>query len=148
MCWKPWSSCSPYRSFTSTINIYHLVRRIREFLSAPIHSPPLWFAVSVLHIYHQHLPSCSPYRRIFIGSHSLPPSLVRRIGPSHLPSRLILLPSQAHGNLAVACCAAKRVSWIKYSSKARYLALASQILAGKTAMLCTCNNRSRMVHCL
>jgi hypothetical protein len=26
----------------------------------------------------------SPSRRIFIGSHSLPPSLVRRIGPSHL----------------------------------------------------------------
>jgi hypothetical protein len=25
----------------------------------------------------------SPPRRIFIGSHSLPPSLVRRIGPSH-----------------------------------------------------------------
>jgi hypothetical protein len=24
----------------------------------------------------------SPSRRIFIGSHSLPPSLVRRIGPS------------------------------------------------------------------
>jgi hypothetical protein len=27
----------------------------------------------------------SPSRRIFIGSHSLPPSLVRRIGPSLLP---------------------------------------------------------------
>jgi hypothetical protein len=26
----------------------------------------------------------SPSRRIFIGSHSLPPSLVRRIGPSEL----------------------------------------------------------------
>jgi hypothetical protein len=26
----------------------------------------------------------SPSRRIFIGSHSLPPSLVRRIGPSHV----------------------------------------------------------------
>jgi hypothetical protein len=26
----------------------------------------------------------SPSRRIFIGSHSLPPSLVRRIGPSDL----------------------------------------------------------------
>jgi hypothetical protein len=28
------------------------------------------------------LESSSPSRRIFIGSHSLPPSLVRRIGPS------------------------------------------------------------------
>jgi hypothetical protein len=27
----------------------------------------------------------SPSRRIFIGSHSLPPSLVRRIGPSAAP---------------------------------------------------------------
>jgi hypothetical protein len=27
----------------------------------------------------------SPSRRIFIGSHSLPPSLVRRIGPSKAP---------------------------------------------------------------
>jgi hypothetical protein len=27
----------------------------------------------------------SPSRRIFIGSHSLPPSLVRRIGPSVSP---------------------------------------------------------------
>jgi hypothetical protein len=26
----------------------------------------------------------SPSRRIFIGSHSLPPSLVRRIGPSYI----------------------------------------------------------------
>jgi hypothetical protein len=26
----------------------------------------------------------SPSRRIFIGSHSLPPSLVRRIGPSNI----------------------------------------------------------------
>jgi hypothetical protein len=44
----------------------------------------------------------SPSRRIFIGSHSLPPSLVRRIGPSaaslpHLPRRL----SQAKGSLAL-----------------------------------------------
>jgi hypothetical protein len=30
----------------------------------------------------------SPLRRIFIGSHSLPPSLVRRIGPSALPGRV------------------------------------------------------------
>jgi hypothetical protein len=36
VCWKPCSSC---RSV-------HLLRE--EFLSAPIHSPPLWFAVSVL----------------------------------------------------------------------------------------------------
>jgi hypothetical protein len=36
VCWKPCSSC---RSF-------HLLRE--EFLSAPIHSPRLWFAVSVL----------------------------------------------------------------------------------------------------
>jgi hypothetical protein len=28
----------------------------------------------------------SPSRRIFIGSHSLPPSLVRRIGPSDIAS--------------------------------------------------------------
>jgi hypothetical protein len=32
------------------------------------------------------LESLSPLRRIFIGSHSLPPSLVRRIGPSTLHS--------------------------------------------------------------
>jgi hypothetical protein len=30
----------------------------------------------------------SPSRRIFIGSHSLPPSLVRRIGPSENPGKL------------------------------------------------------------
>jgi hypothetical protein len=30
----------------------------------------------------------SPSRRIFIGSHSLPPSLVRRIGPS-FPSKIM-----------------------------------------------------------
>jgi hypothetical protein len=32
------------------------------------------------------LESPSPSRRIFIGSHSLPPSLVRRIGPSDPPA--------------------------------------------------------------
>jgi hypothetical protein len=37
VCWKPCSSCWSF----------HLLRE--EFLSAPIHSPPLWFAVSVLH---------------------------------------------------------------------------------------------------
>jgi hypothetical protein len=37
VCWKPCSSCWSI----------HLLRE--EFLSAPIHSPPLWFAVSVLH---------------------------------------------------------------------------------------------------
>jgi hypothetical protein len=36
VCWKPCSSCWSF----------HLLRE--EFLSAPIHSPPLWFAVSVL----------------------------------------------------------------------------------------------------
>jgi hypothetical protein len=36
VCWKPCSSCSSF----------HLLRE--DFLSAPIHSPPLWFAVSVL----------------------------------------------------------------------------------------------------
>jgi hypothetical protein len=38
----------------------------------------------------------SPSRRIFIGSHSLPPSLVRRIGPSVIMARnsetLVLKP--------------------------------------------------------
>jgi hypothetical protein len=38
VCWKPCSSC---RSF-------HLIQE--EFLFAPIHSPPLWFAVSVLQV--------------------------------------------------------------------------------------------------
>jgi hypothetical protein len=37
VCWKPCSSCWSF----------HLLRE--EFLSAPIHPPPLWFAVSVLH---------------------------------------------------------------------------------------------------
>jgi hypothetical protein len=32
----------------------------------------------------------SPPRRIFIGSHSLPPSLVRRIGPSTTPNHLYI----------------------------------------------------------
>jgi hypothetical protein len=36
VCWKPCSSCWSF----------HLLRE--EFLAAPIHSPPLWFAVSVL----------------------------------------------------------------------------------------------------
>jgi hypothetical protein len=36
VCWKPCSSCWSF----------HLLRK--EFLSAPIHSPPFWFAVSVL----------------------------------------------------------------------------------------------------
>jgi hypothetical protein len=36
MCWKPCSSCWSF----------DLLRE--EFLSAPIHSSPLWFAVSVL----------------------------------------------------------------------------------------------------
>jgi hypothetical protein len=31
----------------------------------------------------------SPSRRIFIGSHSLPPSLVRRIGPSATPEQRV-----------------------------------------------------------
>jgi hypothetical protein len=44
VCWKPRSSCWSF----------HLLRE--EFLSAPIHSPPLWFAVSVLH-----LPTCGPH---------------------------------------------------------------------------------------
>jgi hypothetical protein len=34
----------------------------------------------------------SPSRRIFIGSHSLPPSLVRRIGPSNSKMFGMLLP--------------------------------------------------------
>jgi hypothetical protein len=38
----------------------------------------------------------SPSRRIFIGSHSLPPSLVRRIGPSPLP-RIDVLFDQLAG---------------------------------------------------
>jgi hypothetical protein len=38
VCWKPCSSCWSF----------HLLRE--EFLSAPIHSPPLWFAVSVLQV--------------------------------------------------------------------------------------------------
>jgi hypothetical protein len=38
VCWKSSSSCW----------ILHLLRE--EFLSAPIPSPPLWFAVSVLHM--------------------------------------------------------------------------------------------------
>jgi hypothetical protein len=38
MCWKPCSSC------------WSLPLLQEEFLSAPIHSPPLWFAVSVLQI--------------------------------------------------------------------------------------------------
>jgi hypothetical protein len=32
----------------------------------------------------------SPTRRIFIGSHSLPPSLVRRIGPSVLQKKNVV----------------------------------------------------------
>jgi hypothetical protein len=34
----------------------------------------------------------SPSRRFFIGSHSLPPSLVRRIGPSVFKGRERALP--------------------------------------------------------
>jgi hypothetical protein len=41
----------------------------------------------------------SPSRRIFIGSHSLPPSLVRRIGPSPCTSR-----SSLYGYLRIYCC--------------------------------------------
>jgi hypothetical protein len=37
----------------------------------------------------------SPSRRIFIGSHSLPPSLVRRIGPSTNPMNESSIPPQA-----------------------------------------------------
>jgi hypothetical protein len=36
MCWKPCSSC------------WSLYLLREEFLWAPIHSPPLWFAVSVI----------------------------------------------------------------------------------------------------
>jgi hypothetical protein len=38
VCWQPCSSCWSF----------HLFRE--EFLSAPIHSPPLWFAVLVLQV--------------------------------------------------------------------------------------------------
>jgi hypothetical protein len=57
----------------------------------------------------------SPSRRIFIGSHSLPPSLVRRIGPSvygfkpHTPMDLLSLPLQEQVNLD----ATKRSDFIK-----------------------------------
>jgi hypothetical protein len=36
----------------------------------------------------------SPSRRIFIGSHSLPPSLVRRIGPSQLLDQINISANQ------------------------------------------------------
>jgi hypothetical protein len=45
VCWKPHSS---YWSF-------HLLRE--DFLLAPIHSPPLWFAVSVLHLHRKNIRS-------------------------------------------------------------------------------------------
>jgi hypothetical protein len=38
----------------------------------------------------------SPSRRIFIGSHSLPPSLVRRIGPSTKPFKHTLCSLVIH----------------------------------------------------
>jgi hypothetical protein len=49
----------------------------------------------------------SPSRRIFIGSHSLPPSLVRRIGPSpmsvvtsiHLPCGYDILKPITRGEM-------------------------------------------------
>jgi hypothetical protein len=46
----------------------------------------------------------SPSRRIFIGSHSLPPSLVRRIGPSRStwPRTLVRSSSRAGGDFSVA----------------------------------------------
>jgi hypothetical protein len=47
VCWKPCSSCWSF----------DLLRE--EFLSAPIRSPPLWFAVSVLqYAQHQLRPTC------------------------------------------------------------------------------------------
>jgi hypothetical protein len=41
------------------------------------------------------LESLSPSRKIFIGSHSLPPSLVRRIGPSSATPRSDAAPAPA-----------------------------------------------------
>jgi hypothetical protein len=39
----------------------------------------------------------SPSRRIFIGSHSLPPSLVRRIGPSPTLNHIVMATQLAGG---------------------------------------------------
>jgi hypothetical protein len=53
----------------------------------------------------------SPSRRIFIGSHSLPPSLVRRIGPSKVnqvvlensPQNCQMIDHKIHKQLIAAC---------------------------------------------
>jgi hypothetical protein len=56
------------------------------FSSTPVATwtQPIWVVSQrrVLEAVFILLESSSPSRRIFIGSHSLPPSLVRRIGPS------------------------------------------------------------------
>jgi hypothetical protein len=59
VCWKPRSSCWSF----------HLLRE--EFLSAPIHSPPLWFAVSVLQL--TIAAKCCPYGRNHVWSPRKPP---------------------------------------------------------------------------
>jgi hypothetical protein len=46
------------------------------------------------------LESPSPSRRIFIGSHSIPPSLVRRIGPSTQPCSQLVFESASDDELS------------------------------------------------
>jgi hypothetical protein len=55
----------------------------------------------------------SPSRRIFIGSHSLPPSLVRRIGPSQTLLNQVTCHAY-HSNMAFGCHYAKSLT-IPYS---------------------------------
>jgi hypothetical protein len=52
VCWKPCSSCWSF----------DLLRE--EFLSAPIHSPPLWFAMLVLHPI---APGLAPTKALRVG---------------------------------------------------------------------------------
>jgi hypothetical protein len=109
VCWKPRSSCWSF----------DLLRE--EFLSAPIHSPPLWFAVSVFHRATAASSRSCPHQREratqFNPSalspssrrHHCPPRHLRRRWwarlPVHPPMRPILLEPSLDlvGPIQIAC---------------------------------------------
>jgi hypothetical protein len=69
VCWKPCSSCWSF----------HLLRE--KFLSAPIHSTPLWFAISVLQ--HALVIDARYVERIAEGA-KLGPEVARWLSPPRL----------------------------------------------------------------
>jgi hypothetical protein len=92
VCWKPRSSCWSF----------HLLRE--KFLSAPIHSPPLWFAYRSFN-YHLYGGPTTPYQKLALAPPALPPRLPSPTLETHHASRSVFLQQ-----ILPLCCSLKNSS--------------------------------------